>query len=63
MAHVVVTCKIMPDSPETNLDELSKSASDKISAFGGTVGKPATKQVGYLALPKFSQTTKQWQVG
>ena len=31
MADVIVTIKIMPESPETDLEELEKTAKDKIS--------------------------------
>ena len=35
MANVVITLKIMPESPETNLEDLEKQAKEKIAAFSG----------------------------
>lgn len=34
MANVVVTMKILPDSPDRNLDELEKKIEEKINEFG-----------------------------
>jgi len=39
MAKVVVTLKIMPESPETDLAEIEKKASKLIAEFGGSVGR------------------------
>ncbi|MAG15678.1 elongation factor 1-beta [Candidatus Woesearchaeota archaeon] len=47
MATVVVTLKIMPESVDTNLEELSASATEKISAFGGNVGKTDTEPIAF----------------
>ncbi len=47
MATVVVTLKIMPDSPEANLDELSSKATEMISDFGGSVGKKIIEPVAF----------------
>ncbi len=35
MASVIITLKIMPDSPEVNLDELEKQVKTKIQSFCG----------------------------
>jgi len=35
MTNIIITLKIMPDSPEVNLEELEKSAVDEIKAFCG----------------------------
>lgn len=35
MANVIVTMKIMPESPEINIDELAEKAKKKISEFAG----------------------------
>lgn len=35
MAKAIVTLKIMPESPETDLEKLSKDALQKIKAFAG----------------------------
>ena len=42
-AVVVVSVKLMPDSPEADLEKICDQAKQKISEFGGTVGK--TEQV------------------
>ena len=34
MANVIATMKIMPDSPDRDLEELSKKIEEKISEFG-----------------------------
>ena len=47
MATVVVTLKIMPESVDTNLEELSKAAAEKIGSFGGTVGKTDTEPIAF----------------
>ena len=47
MAVVVVTLKIMPDSPDTNLDSLAESATEKIAAFGGKVGRTIVEPVAF----------------
>ena len=39
MATVVVTLKIMPVSPDTELKFIENKASEEISKFGGKVGK------------------------
>jgi len=39
MAKVIITFKIMPESPEINLNKLKSAAKKKIEAFGGEVGK------------------------
>ena len=46
-AVVIVSIKIMPDSPETNLGELCEQAKKKISEFGGTVGKTEEVPVAF----------------
>lgn len=35
MANAIVTLKIMPDSPEVNLEELEGKIKEKITAFAG----------------------------
>ena len=47
MATVVVTLKIMPNSPDTNLDEISSAATEKIAAFGGNVGKTDEEPIAF----------------
>ena len=47
MATVVVTLKIMPDSPETDLSQISKAVGEKIINFGGSAGKTAMEPVAF----------------
>lgn len=47
MAKVVVTLKIMPESPDTPLDEVQASATKEITSFGGEVGKVEVKPVAF----------------
>lgn len=35
MAQVILTFKIMPESPDVNLDDVESKAKEKITAFGG----------------------------
>lgn len=55
MGTAIVTLKIMPESPETDLDKLRESATEVISEFGGNVGKHETEPVafGLMALKIF----------
>ena len=39
MADVIITLRIMPDSPETDLELIEKEATKLISEYGGEVGK------------------------
>lgn len=39
MAQVVITLKIMPDSPDEDLDSIKHKAKAAIKKFGGDVGK------------------------
>lgn len=39
MAEVIVTIKIMPESPEINLEDIKVKATEVISAAQGEVGK------------------------
>lgn len=47
MADVVVTLKIMPESPDINLEFLQKSAEKAIKGFGGEVGKVEKEPVAF----------------
>jgi elongation factor 1-beta len=42
MAKVVVTLKIMPASPEVNLEELENKINEKIDSFAGECEKKTT---------------------
>ena len=46
-AVVIVTIKLMPQSPEADLERVSDEAKGKISAFGGTVGKVEHEPVAF----------------
>lgn len=39
MAEVIVTLRIMPESPDTDLKAIEKKAKEKISSYGGDVAK------------------------
>lgn len=47
MANVVVTFKIMPVSPEVDLNKIKISATKKIKSFGGEVGKAEEQPVAF----------------
>ena len=47
MARVVVTLRIMPESPDTDLKKLEHEASEKIKAFGCEVGKTEIQPVAF----------------
>jgi elongation factor 1-beta len=47
MAKVIVTLKIMPSSPETNLEEIKERAKQAIRDFGGEVGKEEVVPVAF----------------
>ena len=47
MAEVIITLKIMPNSPETDLAKIEESAKEKILAFGGEVGKVEQEPVAF----------------
>lgn len=47
MANVVITLKIMPESPDVNLSVVQEKASKEIFNFGGEVGKVEIEPVGF----------------
>lgn len=47
MAQVVVTLKIMPENPETDLKVLEEKATKLIAEFGGDVGKSEQMPVAF----------------
>ena len=47
MAQVVITLKIMPESPETDLKKIEIKATEAITAFGGHVGKVEIEPVAF----------------
>lgn len=47
MANVIITLKIMPSSPETDLEALETKATEKITDFGGEVGKKEIEPIAF----------------
>ncbi|MDP2750573.1 MAG: elongation factor 1-beta [Nanoarchaeota archaeon] len=47
MADVVITMKIMPESPEADLDRIEKEAIAIIADFGGEVGKKEIEPIAF----------------
>ena len=47
MADVVITLRIMPESPETDLKAIGEKARVFISEYGGEVGKAEEKPVAF----------------
>lgn len=47
MATVIVTMKLMPSSPEEDLDSIKSAASKMIADFGGAVGKTELEPIAF----------------
>lgn len=47
MGTAIITLKIMPESPETDLDKIKEEATQVISEFGGEVGKEEKEPVAF----------------
>lgn len=47
MANVVITFKIMPESPEVPLEDLGVKAKELIEKFGATVGKEEIEPIAF----------------
>ncbi len=47
MAQVIVTLKIMPESPDTDLSAIQEKATKCIHEFGGQVGKVDIQEVAF----------------
>ncbi len=47
MAQVVVTLKIMPDGPNADLKKIENSSKEKITKFGGEVGKVEIEPIAF----------------
>lgn len=47
MASVIVTLKIMPESPETDLKRIENDATEAISSFGGEVGRVEIEPIAF----------------
>jgi len=47
MAQVIITLKIMPASPDSNLDEIEKQAEKLVAEFRGEIGKKEIEPVAF----------------
>jgi len=47
MADVVITLRIMPEGVDSDLEKIEKEAREKISEFGGEVGKVNVNEVAF----------------
>ncbi|MBN1502238.1 elongation factor 1-beta [Candidatus Woesearchaeota archaeon] len=47
MAQIIITLKIMPSSPEVNLEQIKTHATQLVSDFGGEVGKSETQPFAF----------------
>ncbi len=47
MAKVVITMKVLPDSPERNLEELRKQVEEKIKSEGGVLYKESIEPIAF----------------
>ena len=47
MASVIITIKIMPESPEVDLTEIEVIGKQKIADFGGEVGKVEIEPIAF----------------
>lgn len=47
MAEVIVTLKIMPESPDTALDKIKDLAEEHIKAFGGETGRVEEEPIAF----------------
>ena len=47
MANIIVTFKIMPESPDVNLESLTEQINEIIENEGGSVGKSELQPIGF----------------
>ncbi len=47
MAQLVVTIKLMPESPDVNLKKIEEEATEEIKKFGGDVGKVEIEPIAF----------------
>lgn len=47
MAYVIITLKVMPESPEISLTKLKDKVKEEIEKFGGVVGKIEEEPIGF----------------
>ncbi len=70
-ATVIVSLKIMPNGPDVDLSEIESQAKEKITAFGGTVGKVDEEPVAFglkakvfmFSLPEEKGSTEDLETG
>ena len=66
-ATVIITVKIMPDSPQADLQALASNATELISKYGGSPGKVVEEEVAFglksvsimFALPEERGSTEE----
>ena len=47
MADVIITMKIMPESPDVDLDCIKEKADNEIKSFGGEIGKVEKEPIAF----------------
>jgi elongation factor 1-beta len=47
MARVIVTIKLMPESPDIDLSKIEKKVTKQIKEFGGEVGKVEVEPIAF----------------
>ena len=47
MANVVLTLKIMPESPDVDLSRIEKLAGEKVALFGADIGKVEIEPIAF----------------
>tara|TARA_Y100000310_G_C20500388_1_gene723682 strand:- start:412 stop:687 length:276 start_codon:yes stop_codon:yes gene_type:complete len=47
MAEVIITLKVMPDSPERDLNDLKEHITAQVKDFGGDVGKTEEEPIAF----------------
>lgn len=47
MANVIITLKVMPESPEVSLSQLKEEVKKEIEKFGGFVGRIEEEPIGF----------------
>ncbi|MEK6936550.1 MAG: elongation factor 1-beta [Nanoarchaeota archaeon] len=62
MAQVIVTIKLMPSSPETDLKKIEEKAVEEIKKFGGQIGRIEQEPIAFgikaLKISFFSDESK-----
>ena len=47
MADVIITFKVNLESPETDIEKVKVKAAEKITAFGGEIGKTEVEEIAF----------------